>query len=312
MKAKSIRYLEQGGLEMVDLEVPDPGYGEVQVRGAACGICAWDLYTFRHGSKAPSAAPPGHEGIGVVVKVGPGVTSLREGDRVACGGFATLYNIAAERAYRMPPSDLPDEYWVVEPLSCVVTGVDHCALRIGDRVAVVGCGFMGLLMVQCLARSFAEELIAIDIAPQRLQLAKEFGAQRVFNSAEPGFEEQLRELKASGIDTVVDASGAQAGLDISTRLVKRGGRINLFGWIHGQASFSGDLWHGQGVTVVNSSPSARIRDPFPVAIRLIDRGMVNTRPVVTHVVPLDGMADLLDGVTKGMVKGYIKGVIKLD
>lgn len=312
MKARNIRYLEQGGLEIVEIEVPDPGYGEVQVRGAACGVCAWDLYTFRHGSKAPSAAPPGHEGIGVVVKVGPGVTGLREGDRVACGGFATLHNVKEERAYRLPPSELPDEYWVVEPLSCVVTGVDHCALRIGDRVAVVGCGFMGLLMVQCLARSFAEELIAIDIVPQRLQLAKKFGAQRVLNSAEAGFQAQLGELKASGIDTVVDASGSQAGLDISTRLVKRGGRINLFGWIHGQATFSGDMWHGQGVTVVNSSPSARLRDPFPVAIRLIAHDMVDTRPVVTHVVPLEGMAALLDGVVKGQIKDYIKGVIKLD
>ena len=312
MKGRNIKYLPQGGLEIVEFEVPDPGPGEVQVQGTACGICAWDLYTYRHGSNAPSAAPPGHEGIGYVSKVGQGVTSLREGDRVAGGGFATVRNERAEAVYLMPPSRLPDEYWVVEPLSCAVTGTDHCNLRIGDRVAVVGCGFMGLLVVACLGRSFAQELIAIDIVPERLELAKRYGAQRGIDSGAPDLDERVRELQALGIDCVVDASGAQAGLDLSTRIVKRGGRLNFFGWIHGQATFSGDAWHGKGITVVCSSPSAKIRDPFPVAIQLIASGMVDPQPLVTHVVPLEEAGALMGAVTRRELPDYVKGVIKLN
>lgn len=311
MKGKSIRYLEQGGLEVIELEVPEPGPGEVQVKGSMCGICAWDLNTFRNGTAAGRAAPPGHEGVGYVTNVGAGVVGLAEGDRVAGGGFFSLQNIRAERLYRLPPSTLADEYWLVEPVSCVVTGVDHCALRIGDRLAVVGCGFMGLLLVQCLARSFAERLIAFDVAPARLQMALDFGAHAAYNPSEPGFEETLAQVKALGIDTVVDASGSQAGFALSNRLVKRGGRINLFGWIHGPATFVGDDWHGGGYTIVNSSPSARLRDPFPVAIRLLESGMVKTERLVTHVVPLEEMAALMSGVVKGQVKDYIKGVVKL-
>ncbi len=259
-----------------------------------------------------SAAPPGHEAIGYVAKVGPGVEGLKEGDRVTGGGFATVRNLKATSAYLIPPSGLADEYWLVEPLSCVVTGVDHCALKIGDRVAVVGCGFMGLLLVQCLARSFVDELIAIDIVPRRLELADRFGADRIVNASLGNIDEILAEIKASGIDTVVDASGAQAGLDISTAIVRRGGRINLFGWVHGPVTFSGNAWHGGGFTVINSSPAAKIRDTFPVAIRLIERGFSDTRPLVTHVVPLEEMGDLLAGVVSGEIKDYIKGVITLE
>jgi L-iditol 2-dehydrogenase len=312
MQAKSYRYQAQGGIEIVTFDVPNPGPGEVQVRGGACGICAWDLYTFKHGASAPYAAPPGHEGVGYVTAVGDGVVGLAEGDRVVGGGAATVRNLKAAQVYRLPDSELPDIHWLVEPVSCVVTGVDHCDLHIADRLAVVGCGFMGLMLVQCLAHSFAEQLIAIDIDPQRLELAKAYGAQHVLNPRLPEFDEQIAALKGDGLDTVVDASGAQAGLDLSTQLVRRGGRINLFGWVHGQAHFPGDLWHLGGYTVVCSSPAARLRDPFPVAIRLIHAGMVNLEQLVTHVVPLDDLASLLERVTRGETPDYIKGVISLD
>ena len=74
MKARTIEYQPGGGVRLVEVAVADPGPGEVQVRAAACGICAWDLFTYRHGSDVGSAAPPGHEGVGRVIKVGPGVS----------------------------------------------------------------------------------------------------------------------------------------------------------------------------------------------------------------------------------------------
>jgi threonine dehydrogenase-like Zn-dependent dehydrogenase len=312
MKTRSIRYLPQGGLEVVTLEVGDPGPGQVQVRGSACGICAWDLNTFRSGSRVTWAAPPGHEGLGRVVRVGAGVTGFQEGDRVAAGGFGGLANVNASSTYHLPESDLEDVYWLVEPLACVVTGVDHCALKIGDRVAVVGCGFMGLLLVQCLAHSFAERLIASDVSPERLALASQFGADGLLNPLEADVESKIAALRALEIDTVVDASGSQAGFALTQRLVKRGGRINNFGWIHGEVTISGDAWHMNGYTVVNSSPAARLRDPFPASIRLLAANMVDTKPLVTHVVTLDEMGALLSGVAAGQEPGYIKGVVTLD
>lgn len=312
MKAKSIRYLPKGGLEIVEIDVPSPGPGEVQVRGSACGICAWDLNTFRNGTDAGRAAPPGHEGIGYVTALGAGVSGIKVGDRVAAGGFFTLQNVPAGRAYVLPESDLADEYWCVEPVSCIVTGIDLCHLRIGDRVAVVGCGFMGLLLLQGLVRSYAERVLAFDVVPDRLQLAQGFGAHAVYNPTDGDFEAMVPEIASLGIDTVVDASGSQAAFALSNRLVRRGGMINNFGWIHGPMTVVGDDWHGGGYTIVNSSPSAKIRDTFPVAIRLIHSGMVELERLVTHVVPLEEMPVLLDSVVKDELPGYIKGVVKLD
>jgi len=312
MKTRTTQYLPGGGLEVVSVDVPEPGPGEVQVRGSACGICAWDINTYRSGNQVTWAAPPGHEGIGRVVKVGPGVKGLQEGDRVAAGGFAGLANVPASSAYKMPESELEDIYWLVEPLSCVVTGVDHCDLKIGDRVAVVGCGFMGLLLVQCLARSFAERLVAADVSPERLALASQFGADTVLNPLQADAEAQIAALQALEIDTVVDASGSQAGFALTQRLVRRGGRINNFGWIHGDVTISGDAWHMLGYTVVNSSPAARLRDPFPTAIRLLAADRIDTRPLVTHVVSLDEMGALLASVAAGQEKRYIKGVVTLQ
>jgi threonine dehydrogenase-like Zn-dependent dehydrogenase len=310
MKSTTIRYLEHGGLEIVQVDVPDPGPGEVQVRHTACGICVWDLNTYRNGTAAPYAAPPGHEGIGHVVRVGAGVEGLAEGDRVAGGGFAELQNLRASQVYRLPASTLPDELWMVEPVSCIVTGIDHCKLLIGDRVAVVGAGFMGMLIIQGLARSFAERLIVFDIVDERLQLAKEYGASEVVNSA-GDIEGKIAEIAALGIDTVVDTTGSQAGFALSNRLVKRGGRINNFGWIHGVVSFVGDDWHTRGYTIVNSSPAAKLRDTFPVAIRLIDSGLIKLDRVVTHVVPLADAATLMGDAVRGAARGYIKGVVRV-
>ncbi|MCB0089298.1 MAG: alcohol dehydrogenase catalytic domain-containing protein, partial [Caldilineaceae bacterium] len=168
MNANSIRYLDDGTVELIDIKIGDPADNEVQVQGGACGICSWDIATAKLGSKMNPKAPAGHEGVGYVAKVGRNVKGLREGDRVAGGGFASLRNLAAERVYKIPDSSLADEYWIVEPVSCAVTGLDHCRIQPGHRVAVIGAGFMGLLILQGLLHSPIEQLVAIDIAQNRL------------------------------------------------------------------------------------------------------------------------------------------------
>ena len=96
MKAQTIRYVAPRQIEWLDVDVPDPAAGEVQVQNKACGICAWDLATFRNGPDAPYPAPPGHEGCGVVTKVGPNVADFKEGDNVCGLGFQSVVTRAAE------------------------------------------------------------------------------------------------------------------------------------------------------------------------------------------------------------------------
>ena len=311
MNGTTIRYNSDGSIDLVETQVPDPDYGEIQVENGVCGICSWDIATSKMGDKMYPMAPPGHEGLGYVTKVGSGVSGFKEGDRVAGGGFASVRNISSSRAYRIPDSDLSDEFWIVEPVSCVVTGLDHCRLRPGDRVAVVGCGFMGLMLLQGLLRSFAEQVIAIDIVEARLELARHLGVEETYDVSKLDVSELALTLKERGFDVVVDTSGSQQGLNLATNIVKRGGLVNLFGWIKGAAAtFDPTAWHLGGFTVVNSSPSAQIRDPFPPAIQLIESGIIDLKPLVTHVVPLAEYSSLMQNIIAGE-PSYVKGVVKL-
>lgn len=311
MQSNTIRYQDDGTIDFIELDLPDPGEDEVQVQGGACGICSWDIATAKLGSKMKPKAPAGHEGVGHVIKVGRGVTTLKEGDRIAGGGFATIRNLSAQRVYKIPDSPMADEYWIVEPVSCAVTGLDHCRLQAGDRVAVIGAGFMGLLILQGLLHMPTDQLVAIDINPDRLKLAQQLGVPEIYNSARADRTELVETLKAREFDVVVDTSGSQAGLDLATDIVKRGGLINLFGWLKGQsAAFDPTKWHLGGFTVVNSSPSSRLRDPFPPAIRLIHQGIIDLRPLVTHIVPLTNYPALMQKIVHGD-PSYVKGVVTL-
>lgn len=311
MQSQTLRYLDDGSIELIEQTIDDPAPGQVQLSGGACGICSWDIATARYGKKMHPMAPPGHEGVGYVTKVGAGVSGLREGDRVAGGGFATVRNLAAERVYKLPNSPLADEFWVVEPVSCAVTGLDHCRLQPGQRVALIGCGFMGQLILQGLLHAPLADLVVIDIAENRLELARQQGASATFNSAQIDPTALVADLKARNFDVVVDTSGSQAGLDLATDIVRRGGLINLFGWIKGDtARFDPTKWHLGGFSLVNSSPSSRLRDPFPPAIDLIHRGVFDLRPLVTHTVPLADYPDLMAEILAGD-GGYVKGVVTL-
>ena len=311
MSNKTLRYLDDGSIELFEQVVPDPGENEVQVEGGACGICSWDVVTAKLGNQMHPMAPPGHEGVGYVAKIGAGVTDFKEGDRVAGGGFANVRNLSAQRVFKIPESDLPDEYWIVEPVSCAVTGIDHCQIQPGNRIVVVGCGFMGLLILQGLLRYPLDDLIVLDIVQSRLDLAQQLGVGEVYNTAEADLQDLSRELKSREIDVVVDTFGSQAGLDLSTDIVKRGGRINLFGWLKGQtASFDPTKWHLGGFTVVNSAPASKLRDTFDPAIRLIHKGIIDLKPLVTHTSTLEDYPSLMAQIVSGD-ESYIKGVVTL-
>ncbi len=306
-KARTISYKAKGLVEFVDVDIRDPGHGEVQVQALACGICAWDVHVFKNGVDWPVI--PGHEGVARVTKVGAGVGHLKEGDIVtgSCLGFTEIETRSAWGLYTLPAAAGSNpQNWIVEPVSCVVTGIEHCKMKPGDRIAVVGVGFMGLMFIQGLANSLVDRLIAIDVDSHKLDMAKRFGAHEIYDAR--NIDQNY--LKSLGIDTVVDCSGNQAGLELSSKIVKNGGRLNLFGWNHGTGQFPGDLWHMNGLTVVNSAPNSAERDPWPAAIRMLERGYIDLEPLVTHVVPLDEYPSLLARAA-ARADGYIKGVVDL-
>lgn len=312
MKSNTMQYENDGSIALIEIDVPDPSAGEIQLAGGACGICSWDVATAKLGNKMQPMAPAGHEGIGTVIKVGADVTGFAEGDRVAGGGFASVRNLSVERAYKIPDSDLADQFWIVEPVSCAVTGLEHCRIQPATKVAVIGCGFMGQLLIQGLLHSPLGDLIGIDINQDRLDLAAQMGVGELYNLSEIEAADLAPELKEREVDVVIDTTGAQPGLDLATDIVRRGGIINLFGWIKGaRASFDPTKWHLGGFTVINSAPGSRLRDPWPAAIQLIHNGVYDLRSLVTHVVPLEQYPTLMGKISEGE-ESYVKGVVTLE
>ncbi|MFF5626169.1 alcohol dehydrogenase AdhP [Microbacterium sp. NPDC012755] len=244
-------------LEIRDREVPEPGPGEVLVRLETCGLCHTDIHA-AHGDWPVKPEPPfipGHEGVGIVEKLGEGVINRALGERVAipwlgyaCGecrfcidGRETLcekqrnsgysvdgafaeYAVAAAR-FVVP---VPDGVSSLDaaPLTCA--GVTtYKALKVArivpaESVAVFGIGGLGHLAVQY-ARLLGGSVIGVDVEDDKLDLARELGADHVVNAAKVDPVEAIREL--GGADVAVVLAASPRVFEQAFSSLNRGGRL---------------------------------------------------------------------------------------
>ncbi len=319
MKTRGIFYVAPNRVELREFELTDPDLYEVQIELKATAICAWDQALFKGILPAGTSYPflHGHEGVGVVRKVGARVTGYSEGDLVtAMGDNARLWghyaNVPVTAIARLRPDITDYEHWQAEPVSCVMNGIEWCRIVPGDRVAVVGTGFMGLLLVQGLAHTLASELIAMDVNPARLELAHQFGATQTIDLSDPTSEAAVQALRERPVDIMIEAAGAQAAFDLNYSILRKQGKLCIFSW-HKDGPRTVDLgaWHMAGFEVGNASPSispnfARI---FARAVPLMEKGIFDLRPLVTHVMPPERAQELFE-IAAHQEDGYIKGVIR--
>jgi len=243
-----------GGLEVVDLDIPKPGDGEILVRMVACGICGTDLEKIRGGTETPPVL--GHEVVGVIEEVGGGVENFKPGLRVfthhhvSCGrcwycytgsetscplfresniypgGFSEYFLVPRINVERGAVHPLPVSIdWIegtfIEPLATVLRAISRSTYRPGYSVAIVGSGPMGLLFTMTLRSYGASEIFAIDLSKTRCSLASSLGADACISPAEVG---ELRRY-----DLVVLSTGSTKALPTAFKLVRKGGEILLFG-----------------------------------------------------------------------------------
>lgn len=176
MKSRSIVYIEVGHVEVEEKEVNALQPCEILVNTKVNGICAFDLHVFT--GEYPIdwfPAVMGHEAVGVVADVGKDVTSFKVGDKVSTlgfGNFCDYYPISEGQALKIPQEENDFHLWLGEPTACVVSGIRLIQERNpGSKVTIIGCGFMGLMLVQ-LGVKRGLEVIAHDINPERLALAQ--------------------------------------------------------------------------------------------------------------------------------------------
>ena len=316
MKAKALWMTEPGRIEFRDVEIGEPGHGEVQVRMRVCGICAWDSYLFR-GKSLVEEFPFrfGHEGAGEVVGVGGGVSDLKAGDKVFCAGGAPsmveVANMPRTSVTTIPETVDDFPVWVGEPVACVVNSLELLGMRPGDHVVVVGAGYMGLLHVQGLAHMPAGSITAFDIDEDRLALAREFGADQALLIGTAEADRAIERIKSGGgADVTIECSSVQSGLDLSAQLLRKGGVLSLFAWHRGERTIDGTLWHVNGLRVVNSSPASdrHFSERLPQTARLLEREVFDQRKLITHVRPFSEAQRMME-IATNKEDGFIKGVI---
>lgn len=302
--------------EIIEEPIPEPKTGEVLVRVNLCGVCASELHPWMDGlPKYPHRF--GHEPVGVIEEVGPGVTSVQPGDRVT-GLFNGAYSqhcVAPEAVLLPVPGNVPDEAALGEPLACLVNAQRRTRIELADRVAIIGLGFMGLGMLQLLKLRGPSSIIAIDVREEVREQARQFGSNEVYHPDEVPESYHLTRFNEwdseKGLDVVVEASGTEAGLQLAGKLVRAHGLLSILGYHQGGLRhIDVGMWNWKAIDVINAHVrrQADLMESMRIGLALLAAGLIDLQALVTHRYGLSQVdqayADLRDKPT-----GFIKAVV---
>ncbi len=256
--------VEPGRLELRDYVAPPPGPGELLIQVRCALSCGTDLKTFQRGHpmwKTPM--PLGHEFSGVVLEAGEGVTAFKPGDaimaaptapcgicfycqhgqenlcdaavgRMVHGGYADTLLLPAHvvaRSTFIKPADLPfEEAALLEPLACVVHAQEMARPEKNETVVIIGGGAFGLLHMLVLKAAGVREVVVVGRGAERLQWAKDLGANRVVDAHSVDAAAEIARLNSGfGPDLVIECTGQIEGWQDALARVRRGGRVVFFG-----------------------------------------------------------------------------------
>jgi threonine dehydrogenase-like Zn-dependent dehydrogenase len=314
-----------GDVRVDEIPAPRPGPRDAVIRVAACGICGTDLSFIRlGGSRGPSDTPLclGHEIAGVVDWIGSEVGTVAVGERVVVhpgndelgrigtgapeGGLtsALLVREAARdgRLFRVPDGMPLDVAALAEPLAVGMQAVNRAEVVRGDRVAVFGCGPIGLFALATLLDRGIEDTVAIDLNPRRRALALALGARAALDPAACDVFDELARLHGTApflygptpaTDAYIEASGAAQVITDVLQRGRAGGRLSVVA-LHYQPIPTSFLLVMMKQFSIHGSMEYPRR--FADALELLERRDLS--PVITHRLPLARFAEAL-GVLRG-------------
>ncbi|MFG1813595.1 alcohol dehydrogenase catalytic domain-containing protein [Kribbella sp. NPDC049174] len=294
--------------QLKETEVRAPGRGELLVEVIANGLCASELPAWVNGPAEGAPRTLGHEPVGRVVEVGGGVGTIAIGDIVTgrwTESFTELIVVPAEYAVVVPPG-LSYEAGIGEPLGCIVEALRRARLDAGDRVAVIGVGFMGLCLLQLLATSAVGELVAIDVREDAKQAALAYGASAV---APPEDVAHLTEA----FDAVFEVTGTQSGLDLATALTRSGGTLNIVGYHQGARTIDMQAWNWKALDVVNGHvrDQRQLADSIRRGLDIAAVGRIDYASLFTHRYPLSALDQAYTDL-RTKPEGFVKALIVLN
>ena len=330
MRAVVVNQAVEGDIEIVERDIRAPEYGEALVDVEYCGVCHTDLHVAAgdYGDKAGRVL--GHEGIGVVSKVGEGVKNLKVGDRVsiawlykscgsceycntgretlcrsvinagytADGGMATHCIVDADYAVKVPEGLDPAQ---ASSITCagVTTykGVKVSGVRPGQWIAVYGAGGLGNLGVQYAKKVFGAHVAAIDINDDKLAFAKESGADLVINPTKEDAAKVLQE-KVGGAHAAIVTAVSAAAFNSAVDAVRAGGRVVAIGLPPESMDLSIPRLVLDGIQVVGSLVGTR--KDLEEAFQFGAEGLVVPK---VQLRPLEDAHDIFQEMRDGKITG---------
>ncbi len=328
MKALVFRGPNQIGLEK--FPIPKPGYGEAVIRITLTTICGTDLHIVKGEYPVKPGLILGHEPVGVIHEIGPGVTGYRVGERVLvgaitpcgqcefclsgswsqCGGpiggwkFGNTINGAQAEYLLVPnaqanlakiPNDLTDEQVLLlaDIASTGFSASESAHVRMGDAVAVFAQGPIGLCATAGAKLAGAGLIIAIESDPFRAQMSKRVGAHVVLNFKEVDVVEEIRRLTGGrGVDVSIEALGTQMTFENALRVLRPGGTLSSLGVYSGKLSVPLEAFAaGLGDHKIVTTLCPGGKERMRRLMELVRFGRVDLRPLLTHTFSLDRITE---------------------
>jgi L-iditol 2-dehydrogenase len=330
-------------LQIETVDVPRIGAGDVLVRVRAALTCGTDVKVFQRGYHARMIQPPalfGHELAGDIVAMGPDVRGFKIGQRVVAANSAPcgacyfcrrdqenlcqdlLFNNGAYAEYiRIPERivqknlyEVPDHVTyqdaaLIEPLACVLRGLEETDLRSGDTIAIIGLGPIGMMFVRVAKMLYNARVIAIGRRQTQLDRARAMGADEAIENRDGA--DVIGPVRAMtggrGADVVIEAVGLPDVWQLAVRLLRRGGIVNFFGGCPSGTEIKLDtnLLHYSELTCKASfhHTPALVRK----ALEIVSRGYISAKDLVNRVEPLANLLEVMQHLMSH--NGHLKTAI---
>jgi threonine 3-dehydrogenase len=323
-----------GAVEVRDLPMPEPGPGEVLVKMGATGICYSDVMIYKglYKGRAPLPLPlvMGHEGAGVITKLGEGVTNLKMGDKVSmnpiwgcgqCGNcldgspnhcmnwthlgitrdgtFAEYLTIPSFTAFKVPDSVSLIDAACVEPINLAVRTFEYLKPQLAETVAIIGPGAIGLFHVQAFKAAGAAKVIVIglDQDAKRFEMARKIGADHIVNGSKGDVVTEVKALTGGlGCDIVVETASHPSTVGLAINLAAAGGRVMLFG-LYPEATISPLNMVRSGIQVWGETAS--IPRWFRRGIRWVEYKKVTSEGIVSRPFRLEEVKEAFAAFAAG-------------
>lgn len=322
---KAAKFYRARDFRIEEVPTPEVKPGHVIVDVEWIGICGSDMHEYVAG---PLNAYPetimGHEFSGIVTEIGEGVTNVKVGDRVACenldvcddckycksgqrhlcaqfglngygllgfsanGAFADKVLLKAECAVKIPDTLSFEHAAMVEPGAVTLHAVNKSKLVEGGTAAVFGAGPIGLLLVVMAKAKKASQIIVVDVAEDRLEMAKKLGATTVINPLNENAVDRIKELTAGGVDVAFEAAGVQPTFSSATKCLAKNGEVMIVALYEKEVTlFPMDLTMGEG-TISNSFCYS---EEFPEVIDIFAKNIVDLNLFITKKIHLDDLVE---------------------